>query len=163
MCAFRSPLRKNGARPGASNGVPVRERAAGNGRQSKNGAVSVGALIPAMQEERLRRVLHAIETEPHRHIHELALECNLSQSHLQHLFKQHTGVRLGHLLNQQRLERAAELLAHSNKSVKEVACAVGYEHTSSFSRAFVRYFQTAPSRYRRMNGEREKLRKTLCG
>jgi len=123
----------------------------------------VGALIPATREERLRRVLHAIEREPHRHIHELALECNLSQSHLQHLFKQHTGFRLGHLLNQQRLERAAELLSHSNMSVKEVASAVGYEHTSSFSRAFMRYFQTAPSQYRKQISEREMLRKNLCG
>lgn len=150
MCAFRPPLRKNAL--SANNGVEPRSE-----------AVSVGALIPATLEDRLRRVLHVIARGPHRHIHDLAQECNLSESHLQHLFKQHTGMRLGHLLNRQRLERSAELLSHSNMSVKEVACAVGYEHTSSFSRAFVRYFQTAPSQYRKRISEREMLRKNLCG
>jgi AraC-like DNA-binding protein len=162
MCAFRSLLRKNGAAPAQSNGVTAKGRSAGEA-ESTNGAVNVGALIPATIEERLRKVLHVIKTGPHRHIQELALECNLSQSYLQHLFKQHTGFRLGHLLNQQRLERAAELLLLGNMSVKEVASAVGYEHTSSFSRAFVRYFQTAPSQYRKRTSEREMLRKNLCG
>ena len=145
-----------------SNDVTA-ERIGAGGADSRNGTINVGDLIPTTREERLRRVLHVIEKEPHRHIHELALECNLSQSHLQHLFKQHTGFRLGHVLNQRRLERAAELLLHSNMSVKEVASAVGYEHTSSFSRAFMRYFRTAPTQYRKRISEREMLRKNLCG
>lgn len=130
---------------------------------SGNGSIKPTALITALQEKRLRKILEVIESEPPRHIQALAVECNLSQSHLQHLFKQHTGLGLGHLLNERRLARAADLLVCSNMSIKEVACAVGYEHTSSFTRAFVRRFEMPPRRYREANGERQVLTKNLCG
>jgi AraC-like DNA-binding protein len=117
----------------------------------KKRPLNLETLAPLIPEGRLRRVLRVIESETPRHVRDLAAGCRLSQSHLQHLFKRHTGIRLGHLLNQQRLERAADLLAHSEMSIKEVACAVGYEHTSSFSRAFLRWFETVPSQYRRQN------------
>jgi len=102
----------------------------------------------ASQEVRVRRILRLIESEPARTIQELAEECNLSQSHLQHLFKQHTGMQLGQLLLESRLVKAAQLLEYSNMSVKEIAFAVGYEHTSSFIRAFERRFSMAPRSYR---------------
>jgi AraC-like DNA-binding protein len=43
---------------------------------------------------------------------------------------------------------ASEFLAHTDLSIKEIAGNVGYEHTSSFTRAFERRFQQAPSCYR---------------
>jgi two-component system response regulator YesN len=64
------------------------------------------------------------------------------------LFKQQTGLRLGHLLAEQRLRNAAHLLKSTNMRIKEIACAVGYEHASSFIRAFERYFNEAPQAYR---------------
>jgi transcriptional regulator GlxA family with amidase domain len=150
MGVFRSSVgKKKSAGHALPNGT---ESSAADSATSKKQAVSLGTLVPLIPEGRIRRVLHVIESEPPRHIRDLAMGCRLSQSHLQHLFKRHTGIRLGHLLNQQRLERAADLLAHSDMSIKEVACAVGYEHTSSFSRAFLRWFATAPSQYRRENG-----------
>ncbi len=103
----------------------------------------------APHETRIRKVLKLIESEPACTIQELADECNLSQSHLQHLFKQHTGVQLGHLLLESRLIKAAHLLENSSMSVKEIAFAVGYEHTSSFIRAFERRFSIAPRGYRK--------------
>jgi transcriptional regulator GlxA family with amidase domain len=149
MGTFRSRLEK---KKSASQISPA---AADNGSASfalsKKQAVNLDTLAPLIPEGKLRRILRVIESEPPRHVRDLAMGCRLSQSHLQHLFKRHTGIRLGHLLNQQRLERAADLLAHSDMSIKEVACAVGYEHTSSFSRAFLRWFETAPSQYRREN------------
>jgi len=106
------------------------------------------SLITAVQERRLRKILETIEAEPLRNIFDLAQELNLSTSHLQHLFKQHTGCCLGRLLTEHRLRRAAQLLSDSNMSVKEIAHAVGYEHTSSFIRAFERRFMQPPRRYR---------------
>ena len=67
------------------------------------------------------------------------------------MFKQQTGARLGHWLTDQRLKRAAHLLAHSSMSVKEIAYTVGYEHTSSFIRAFERRFAQAPRYYRQQS------------
>ncbi len=108
----------------------------------------LGTVTCAVQDGRLRRIVQMVESGSSCTIHDLAAEFNLSPSHLQHLFKQQTGVGLGHWLTGQRLERAAHLLAHSNMSVKEIGYAVGYEHPSSFIRAFERRFTQAPRYYR---------------
>ncbi|HEY2496644.1 MAG TPA: helix-turn-helix transcriptional regulator [Candidatus Angelobacter sp.] len=96
----------------------------------------------------MRKILEMIQSEPLRRIEDLAREFNLSHSHLEHLFKQETGVSLGQLLTQKKLSRAAHLLVHTNLRIKEIAYTVGYEHTSSFIRAFERHFMQAPHRYR---------------
>lgn len=96
----------------------------------------------------MRKILEAIESGPHVKIQELAVKFKLSPSHLQHLFKARTGVRLGRRLAEFRLQKAALLLLEGELSVKEVAFAVGYKHASSFVRAFERYFQRAPGNFR---------------
>jgi transcriptional regulator GlxA family with amidase domain len=123
-------------------------------RTTNNGAANTlnpAALVPTVQDVRLRKLLQMMEDEPANTIDDFALAFNLSHSHLRHLFKQATGVSLGHVLNEQRLQRAAQLLATSNMSVKEIAIAVGYEHTSSFTRAFERRFGRGPRSYRQKN------------
>lgn len=110
--------------------------------------------VTPIREERLQKILELIESGTPCTIQALAHQFNLSHSRLQHLFKQETGMSLGHLLTQQRLYRAAHLLIHSNKRIKEIAHAVGYEHTSSFIRAFERHFAKAPRLFRRsQNGK----------
>ena len=107
-----------------------------------------------IREERLQKILEIIASGKPCTIHGLAEQFNLSHSRLQHLFKQETGMSLGHLLTKQRLYQAAHLLTHSNKRIKEIAHAVGYEHTSSFIRAFERHFAKAPRLFRQMqNGK----------
>lgn len=106
----------------------------------------------SVRDRRLRKLLEMMEAEPASTIRDWALAFNLSHSYLRHLFKQATGLPLGHVLTEQRLQRAAALLVDSNLSVKEIASAVGYEHTSSFTRAFERRFERAPSSYRHHNG-----------
>lgn len=53
-----------------------------------------------------------------------------------------------HLPTEQRLHNAARLLLESDMSVKEVAYAAGYEHPSSFIRAFRHRFSQTPRSYR---------------
>lgn len=136
-------LNSNSAGAAASNGA--------NGKKAKfrpsNGSAAP-VDIPAFQESRIRKILKLIESDPAHNIQDLAALCNLSHSHLQHLFKKQTGVQLGHLLLEQRLLKAAQLLENSNMSVKEIAFTVGYGHTSSFIRAFERRFSIAPRGYR---------------
>jgi AraC-like DNA-binding protein len=117
---------------------------------AKTAVGRVSAFAVAGQQERISNILQKIESEPCK-IHDLALEFNLSHSHLQHLFKEQTGVSLGHLLTEQRLHRAAYLLTHTNLRIKEIADVVGYEHPSSFIRAFERHFNQAPRLYRQQN------------
>src|SRR5215831_9475397 len=101
-----------------------------------------------LQRLRVSKILEALKSEGPCSLHRLASEFNLSSSHLQHLFKRQTGLRLGHLLAEQRLRKAAHLLKSTNMRIKEIACAVGYEHASSFIRAFERYFNEPPHAYR---------------
>lgn len=106
------------------------------------------AVLLAGQEERLRQILERIKSGPCCSVHSLALEFNLSSSRLQHLFKQQTGSCLGQVLTERRLQQAIYLLEHTNLRIKEIACTVGYEHTSSFDRAFERRFGYSPVLYR---------------
>ena len=101
-----------------------------------------------VQERRLRQVLEMIESEPSCSIRDLALKVSLSPAYLQRLFKQQTGTQLGGLVAERRLQKAAQLLTISNLSIKEIAYAVGYQHHSSFVRAFRRRFARAPKHFR---------------
>ncbi|SRR6266851_8198841 len=101
-----------------------------------------------LQQERVNKVFEAIASGAPYSLQRLAREFNLSKSHLQHLFKHQTGLRLGHIIIEQRLDRAAQLLKSTNMRIKEIAGAVGYGHTSSFTRAFERRFAQAPRAYR---------------
>ncbi len=108
-------------------------------------------LTPSMPEGRVRKILWMVESGTNFTIRDLALQFHLSPSYLQRLFKHQTGVSMGEWLNEQRLQRAAHLLVSSYMSVKEIAHAIGYEHASSFIRAFERRFAQAPAHYRKQS------------
>jgi two-component system, response regulator YesN len=112
-------------------------------------AAAPGQLTASVLEGRVQKILRMAESGATLNIRDLALEFHLSPSYLQRLFKHQTGVRMGEWLNEQRLQRAAHLLANSYMSVKEIAHTVGYEHASSFIRAFERRFTEPPARYRK--------------
>lgn len=146
MGAYQSSAKRNGSRTTSAN-LELIKTAVCKSAANCNG-IAPGALIPIVQDCRLRKVLQKIASDSPQTIQDLALECNLSESHLQHLFKECTGLGLGRLLIERRMKRAAELLAQTNLSIKEIAWSVGYEHTSSFTRAFERHFREAPRCFR---------------
>jgi two-component system response regulator YesN len=113
-------------------------------------AVKAASRLPGPAiEGRVQKILEMAESGTTLRIRELALEFHLSPAYLQRLFKHQTGVSMGEWLIEQRLQRAAKLLANSYMSVKEIAYTIGYEHASSFIRAFERRFAQAPQRYRK--------------
>lgn len=111
--------------------------------------INPGSLIHVVRERRLRRVLERIETGPLRSVSELAREVGLSPAHLQRLFKQETGVHISALLSENKLRMAAHLLSTTEMEIKEIAYRVGYQHHSSFVRAFQRRYHQSPKEYRR--------------
>jgi transcriptional regulator GlxA family with amidase domain len=141
-----SPVRRNVLSITASGKLPARGSAEGDSTERE----AKPPRLPAapIRDLRLRKLLELIEVDPRGTIHTWALTLNLSHSHLQHLFKQATGEALGRALTEKRLQKAAHLLSNTTLSIKEIACAVGYEHTSSFTRAFERRYKHAPRRYR---------------
>ena len=122
-----------------------------DGNTPRTAASSPSLLSPAILEGRMRKILRMVESGTTFTIRDLALEFHLSPSYLQHLFKHQTGVSMGEWLSERRLQRAAHLLANSYMSVKEIAHTIGYEHASSFIRAFERRFAQAPARFRKQS------------
>ena len=147
MCASYSDFRRRSLSYSSSKGIP----AVAN-RDSPKGKLHVDLRsVTHVEDVRLRKLLQLMESNPLGNVRDWASTFNLSNSHLQRLFKRATGTGLKQALTEKRLLRAASLLSHTNMSVKEVAHAVGYEHTSSFTRAFERYFEESPRHYRRRN------------
>ncbi len=110
-----------------------------------------GGLKFLLGEKRLSKVLRLINSQPACSVSDLAFEVHLSPAHLQRLFKQRTGLHVRDLIGEQRLQKAANLLSSSDLPIKEIAYAVGYEHHSSFVRAFQRRFAQSPKYYRQQN------------
>jgi AraC-like DNA-binding protein len=114
-------------------------------------AVTLLLLRDNSLERRVLKILKMVEAGTTFAIRDLAAEFRLSPGYLQRLFKNETGICMGEWLIEQRLQRAAYLLSSSYMSVKEITHAIGYEHTSSFIRAFERRFLQAPARFRKQS------------
>ena len=121
---------------------------------TRDAAVSLLLLRDNSLERRVLKVMDMVEAGTTFAIRDLAAEFRLSPAYLQRLFKNETGICMGEWLSEQRLQRAAHLLSTSHLSIKEITHAIGYEHTSSFIRAFERRFRQAPAGYRKQNNGR---------
>lgn len=79
----------------------------------------------------------------------LASLVHLSSFYFCRAFKQSFGVPPHRYHMKRRIERAKTLLAHPARSVTEIAVALGFRETSSFSAAFRQMTGRAPTEYRR--------------
>lgn len=80
---------------------------------------------------------------------ELAVEAQLSSFHFARMFKQSVGVPPRVYLTRLRIERACELLEHTDLPITEIALEVGYSSSQVFARVFLKYQSMPPSAYRR--------------
>lgn len=69
---------------------------------------------------------------------ELALLCNLSQSHLMRAFKVSTGWQVHKYVAEQRLNMAKQLLVETRLTVKEISARLGFHSPAYFATAFRR-------------------------
>jgi AraC family transcriptional regulator len=79
---------------------------------------------------------------------DIARAACLSPNHLLRSFHRLFGHTPHQYLSEVRLERARELLEHTDLSVTEICFAVGYESLGSFSTLFRRRFGVSPEKYR---------------
>ncbi|MBD0335456.1 MAG: helix-turn-helix domain-containing protein [Cyanobacteria bacterium Co-bin13] len=79
---------------------------------------------------------------------DLAQLAGMSQSHFSRLFKQSMGLSPHQYLLHQRVERAKQLLKHTNQSLIEIALACGFDSHSHFSRQFRQLTGVTPKGYR---------------
>ena len=80
---------------------------------------------------------------------ELSRQIGLNSFKLKKHFKELFGVPVFKYLQNERLNRANELLRREDLTVQEVAWDVGYDSLSSFSNAFTKKFGYRPSEVRR--------------
>ncbi len=78
--------------------------------------------------------------------------CGIRGSHIHSDFKWHVGKTLGEHIRDRRLLAAVRLLGHEQLSIDTIAFSIGYEHYSSFRRAFKREMGCPPSVYREQMG-----------
>ena len=79
----------------------------------------------------------------------LAQRCQTSPTVLKESFKDEFGLPVHEWYRRYRMMRAAELLASGDRSVAEVAAAVGYANASKFAQAFGACMGESPSAWRR--------------
>jgi len=116
--------------------------------QTRSWPAQSGEEMDKRLDRRVRAALEFLAERSYCSVGELAREMHLSRGGLQRLFKKEMGVLISDYLVEQRLQKAAYLLTTSGLSIKEIAFAVGYEHHSSFTRAFEGRFSQSPKYYR---------------
>ena len=81
-------------------------------------------------------------------VEDAANHVGVSRSHLYRAFQNEFGCSPSEYLTQYRMQRAIQLLCHSDLSINAVAASVGYEDPLYFSRAFKRETGSSPTQYR---------------
>jgi AraC-like DNA-binding protein len=83
-----------------------------------------------------------------------AAAAELSPNYLAHLLKKETGKGFVELLTERRMEKARELLAHTQTRIGEIAAAVGFDDEAYFARRFRQCVGQSPRDYRRAGTDR---------
>jgi DNA-binding response OmpR family regulator len=83
---------------------------------------------------------------------ELAHRVGTNQTRLGREFQTHLGMSTFEYLREQRLVRAQELLATTDRQIQQIADAVGFKRAGDFTTAFRLRFGMTPREYRRRHG-----------
>jgi len=83
-------------------------------------------------------------------IEELSRQYLINPTTLKEVFKTVYGTSIATHIKTHRMELAAKLLRSSDRSIAEIAQAVGYDSQSRFTAAFKSVFRVLPKEYRRM-------------
>jgi len=104
----------------------------------------------AIRKARVQAAIDFMSANLHRsiNVNEVARSVHLSASHFARLFKTEMGIAPGQYLTDLRIEKAAQLLATTFLSIKEIMGAVGYRSKGNFIRFFRKRFRVTPSEYR---------------
>ncbi|WP_260858034.1 bifunctional transcriptional activator/DNA repair enzyme AdaA [Bacillus sp. FJAT-22090] len=84
----------------------------------------------------------------------IAEHIGISPFYLERLFKQETTQTPREFLEKIRIDKAAHLLKHTNKTNLEICYEVGFQSTSNFYQAFSRLQNCTPSNYRKLEAEK---------
>ncbi|NWL86699.1 DNA-binding response regulator [Paenibacillus sp. 79R4] len=80
----------------------------------------------------------------------LSQKLDMHPNYLGQLFQQEVGLSFSDYVNQYRIEKATQLLIHTDQKTAEIAVSVGYIDTSYFYRQFKKYAGVSPTELRHM-------------
>ena len=83
-------------------------------------------------------------------IEELSRQYLINPTTLKNAFKSVYGTSIAAHIKEHRMGQAAKMLKETNKSIAEIARAVGYDSQSKFTAAFKAYFKVLPKEYRKI-------------
>lgn len=81
-------------------------------------------------------------------VHHVAEQLNLSPNYLSDLLRVHTGQNTQQHIHERLIEKAKERLSTTNLSISEIAYALGFEHSQSFSTLFKKKTNMSPLEFR---------------
>jgi len=73
----------------------------------------------------------------------------MNPSYFSKFFKKATGIRFVEFVNGLRINKACELLTHTNIPITEICFSVGFNNIANFNRRFIDFKQMRPSEYRK--------------
>ena len=88
--------------------------------------------------------------DTHFNLEFIAIKVALGKTKLTRGFRKYYGMGLYSYLRKQRMILAAELLAETGKTIKQVASAAGFKYPSNFTKTFTAYHGVTPGKYRRL-------------
>lgn len=114
------------------------------------------------EHSRAAQILFFITRHAHEEIslRELAACLHLSETHCCHQVRYHFGVSFQRLLTEERMRRARNLLANTDKPLKLIASDTGLRNECYFSRIFRRENGISPGQYRREMLRRAEIRRS---
>lgn len=80
-------------------------------------------------------------------VEQLCRQFLCSRSTLMNSFKK-SGLTINQYITEVRMEKAAEMLSQSGRSIKNIAADCGFEDQNYFSKVFRKFYRTSPSVYR---------------
>lgn len=113
----------------------------------KSSVLSASGLDVKRMEE-LRRQIQFNPSDDYR-VPEIAKNLSMSVSKLTRLFRSLYGMPVHRYIQNQKLERAATLIAQGEMNVSEAAIKSGYNNMSHFSKEFRKKFGVVPKKFRR--------------
>jgi len=98
--------------------------------------------------EKAKKLIDA-DISSHTTIATLAIKSGIGETKLKAGFKKYYGCSPYAYLRKQRMIKAAELIADTQKTMKQIARTTGFRHTNNFITAFTAYYHVSPGRYRK--------------
>jgi len=116
----------------------------------KPSVVVKGSVDQAFLKKAIETIIRHLQEEDYR-VEDLAHDLNMSVSQLNRKLKALVDQPAGTFIRSIRLQRSAELLNQTNKTIAEICYEVGFNDQAYFSRAFKKQYGKSPSAFRKLS------------